>query len=272
VPAAHLPTPPPSAFERPAPRAAQQAVKLPAASRWALPPLIRVRPGTHGTAAGAKRALKNPALALAPAVAKALRRGDGAAAIAPLANLAPSDAGPLLVLRLDRGAAVTQAASIERTREVVAALGDLPLGERPRVLLEPAPGDLADASGPPPPRAGELRSLKPVYLQAGMRHGIAWQVLAAINTVETGLGTNVNVSSAGAVGWMQFMPGTWRMYGVDASGDGIADPNDPYDAIESAAIYLEAAGGRRDIRRAVFAYNHAWWYVDRVLRIAARMR
>jgi membrane-bound lytic murein transglycosylase B len=81
----------------------------------------------------------------------------------------------------------------------------------------------------------------------------------------------VAVSSAGAVGWMQFMPGTWRMYGTDASGDGIADPNDPYDAIESAAAYLEAAGGRRDIRRAVFAYNHAWWYVDRVLRIAARM-
>ena len=104
-----------------------------------------------------------------------------------------------------------------------------------------------------------------------MRHGIAWQVLAAINTVETGLGTNVTVSSAGAVGWMQFMPGTWRTYGVDASGDGIADPNDPYDAIESAAIYLEAAGARRDIRRAVFAYNHAWWYVDEVLRIAARM-
>jgi soluble lytic murein transglycosylase-like protein len=249
-----------------------QAVKLPAASRWALPPLIRIRPGTRGTTAGARRALTNPGLALAPAVARALRRGQGAAAMAPLAGLAPSDAGPLLVLRLDRGTAVTQAASIERTREVVAALADLPLGERPRVLLEPAPGDQADESGPPPPRAGELQSLKPVYMQAGMRHGIAWQVLAAINVVETGLGTNVNVSSAGAVGWMQFMPGTWRTYGVDASGDGIADPNDPYDAIESAAIYLEAAGGRRDIRRAVFAYNHAWWYVNEVLSIAAKMR
>ena len=94
---------------------------------------------------------------------------------------------------------------------------------------------------------------------------------AAINESEADYGRNLNVSSAGAVGWMQFMPGTWRTYGTDASGDGIADPNDPYDAIESAAIYLEAAGGRRDIRRAVFAYNHAWWYVDRVLRIAARM-
>ena len=262
----------PPVFERPAPRAAVQAVKLPAASRWALPPLIRVRPGSRPSSRRAQRALSNPALALAPGVAKALRRGQDTAAIAPLADLAPSAAGPLLVLRIEKGAAVTQAASIERTREVVAALADLPLGERPKVLLEPAPGDLADASGPPPPRAGELRSLKPVYMQAGMRHGIAWQVLAAINTVETGLGTNVAVSSAGAVGWMQLMPGTWRMYGTDASGDRIADPNDPYDAIESAAAYLEAAGGRRDIRRAVFAYNHAWWYVDRVLRIAARMR
>ena len=112
------------------------------------------------------------------------------------------------------------------------------------MLLEPAPGDLADATGPPPPRAGELASLKPVYMQAGMRHGVNWKVLAAINVVETGLGTNISVSSAGAVGWMQFMPGTWRSYGVDASGDGIADPNDPYDAIESAAIYLEASGAR----------------------------
>ena len=267
-----LPAPPPALVGRPAPRAQVAAVKLPAASRWALPPLIRIRAGSRGSASAAEQALENPALAIAPGVRKALQRGQGSAAIASLAGLESSPAGPLLVLRLERGAAVTQAASIERTREVVAALADLPLGERPRVLLEPAPGDLADATGPPPPRAGELASLKPVYLQAGMRHGVNWKVLAAINVVETGLGTNVNVSSAGAVGWMQFMPGTWRSYGVDASGDGIADPNDPYDAIESAAIYLEASGARRDIRRALYSYNHAWWYVDQVLRIAAGMR
>jgi soluble lytic murein transglycosylase-like protein len=272
VPVAPLPAPPPALIGRPAPRAQVAAVKLPAASRWALPPLIRVRSGNRGSAAAARQALANPALAIAPGVRRALERGEGRAAIASLADLTTSPAGPLLVLRLERGAAVTQAASIERTREVIAVLADLPLGERPRVLLEPAPGDLADATGPPPPRAGELASLKPVYLQAGMRHGVNWKVLAAINVVETGLGTNMNVSSAGAVGWMQFMPGTWRAYGVDASGDGIADPNDPYDAIESAAIYLEASGARRDIRRALFSYNHAWWYVDQVLRIAAGMR
>jgi soluble lytic murein transglycosylase-like protein len=272
MPVAPLPAPPPAVIGRPAPRAQVAAVKLPAASRWALPPLIRVRAGAGGSAGAARQALANPALAIAPGVRRALERGEGAAVIASLADLTTSPAGPLLVLRIERGAAVTQAASIERTREVVAALADLPLGERPRVLLEPAPGDLADATGPPPPRAGELESLKPVYLQAGMRHGINWKVLAAINVVETGLGTNMGMSSAGAVGWMQFMPGTWRAYGVDASGDGIADPNDPYDAIESAAIYLEASGARRDIRRALYSYNHAWWYVDQVLRIAAGMR
>src|SRR6185295_12844003 len=99
-----VPAAPPT-FERPAPRAIVQAVKLPAASRWALPPLIRVRPGKRGTTAGARRALTNPGLALAPAVARALRRGQGAAAIAPLARLSASSAGPLLVLRLERGAA-----------------------------------------------------------------------------------------------------------------------------------------------------------------------
>ena len=56
---------------------------------------------------------------------------------------------------------------------------------------------------------------------------------------------------------MQFMPSTWRRWGTDASGDGVADPYDPQDAIFSAARYLDAAGARSDLRRAIFAYNHA---------------
>ncbi len=255
------------------------AVRLPAASRWALPPLIRLRapvapkvPGTFGATAASERALDNPALAIAPDALRALQSGRGTRALAPLAALRASPRGPLLILRVEEGQIIAQAASVERTKEVVAALATLPDDERPRVLLEPAPGDIADASGPPEPRAGELESLKPVYIQAGLRHGIDWRVLAAINVVETNLGTNVNTSYAGAVGWMQFMPATWRAYGVDASGDGIADPYDPHDAIESAANYLEASGARRDIRRALYAYNHAWWYVDKVLRIATTMR
>src|SRR6185436_4900990 len=65
--------------------------------------------------------------------------------------------------------------------------------------------------------------------------------------------------------WMQFMPATWKMYGVDANRDGIRDPFNPVDAIFAAARYLKAAGAETDLRRAVFAYNHADWYVDSVL-------
>ncbi len=104
-----------------------------------------------------------------------------------------------------------------------------------------------------------------IYQAAGIQYGIRWEVLAAINEIETDYGRNLNISSAGAVGWMQFMPATWKMYGVDANRDGKKDPFNPVDAIFAAARYLRAAGGEQDIRKAIFAYNHADWYVDSVL-------
>jgi hypothetical protein len=107
--------------------------------------------------------------------------------------------------------------------------------------------------------------LLPIYQAAGMEYGVRWEILAAINEIETDYGRNLNVSSAGALGWMQFMPATWRAYGVDANSDGKVDPYNPVDAIFAAARYLRAAGADTDIRRAVFAYNHANWYVDSVL-------
>src|SRR3954468_8195165 len=107
--------------------------------------------------------------------------------------------------------------------------------------------------------------LLPIYQAAGIEYGVRWEVLAAINEIETDYGRNLNVSTAGAVGWMQFIPSTWKMYGVDANKDGRKDPYNPVDAIFSAARYLKAAGYGKDIRRAVFAYNHAGWYVDSVL-------
>jgi murein DD-endopeptidase MepM/ murein hydrolase activator NlpD len=107
--------------------------------------------------------------------------------------------------------------------------------------------------------------LLPIYQAAGIEYGIRWEVLAAINEIETDYGRNLNVSSAGALGWMQFMPATWKAYGVDANGDGKADPYNPVDAIFAAARYLKAAGGQDQIRKAIFAYNHADWYVDQVL-------
>ena len=107
--------------------------------------------------------------------------------------------------------------------------------------------------------------LLPIYQAAGMQYGIRWEVLAAINEIETDYGRNLNVSSAGALGWMQFMPATWKQYGTDANKDGRRDPYNPVDAIFAAARYLKAAGAETNLRKAVFAYNHADWYVDSVL-------
>ncbi len=107
--------------------------------------------------------------------------------------------------------------------------------------------------------------LLPIYQAAGIQYGVRWEVLAAINEIETDYGRNLNVSSAGALGWMQFMPATWRQYGTDANKDGKKDPFNPVDAIFAAARYLKAAGYEDDVRRAIFAYNHADWYVDSVM-------
>jgi len=143
-------------------------------------------------------------------------------------------------------------------------------GERGGAVLPaspPAPLDIpliptSVCGGGAPP------ALIPIYQAAAAAYALGPQgpaVLAAINEVETAFGTNTNVSSAGAVGWMQFMPATWDAYGVDANGDGERDPYDPEDAIFSAANYLSASGMPQDTPGAIFAYNHADWYVADVL-------
>jgi murein DD-endopeptidase MepM/ murein hydrolase activator NlpD/protein-tyrosine-phosphatase len=104
-----------------------------------------------------------------------------------------------------------------------------------------------------------------IYQAAGIQYGVRWEVLAAINEIETDYGRNLNVSSAGAMGWMQFIPSSWKAYGVDANQDGKKDPYNPVDAIFAAARYLKAAGADKDLRKAIFAYNHADWYVNSVL-------
>jgi membrane-bound lytic murein transglycosylase B len=110
--------------------------------------------------------------------------------------------------------------------------------------------------------------LIPIYQRASDKYGLGPQgpaVLAGINAVETGFGQNLGPSSAGAIGWMQFMPSSWETYGVDANGDGVKDPNNPEDAIFAAAGYLSVAGMPADTYGAIFAYNHADWYVEEVL-------
>ncbi len=110
--------------------------------------------------------------------------------------------------------------------------------------------------------------LLPIYQACGAEYGIPWEVLASINKIETGFGTNLNVSSAGAVGWMQFLPSSWETYGLDANGDGRKDPYNPVDAICAAAHYLKVAGGTHDLYDAILAYNHADWYAQEVLLYA----
>jgi cell wall-associated NlpC family hydrolase len=112
-------------------------------------------------------------------------------------------------------------------------------------------------------------ALRVIWQAAADRYGIPWEVLGAINKVETNFGSNLGPSSAGAVGWMQFMPSTWARWGVDANGDGVADPDNPTDAIFSAARYLVGCGGQFDITRAVYCYNHSQSYVSEVLKLAA---
>jgi len=147
---------------------------------------------------------------------------------------------------------------------VPASLPSASVPNQPGQISTPTP-----ISTPPGvPESLSFQQLVALWQGAGSAYGIPWEVLASINKVESNFGRNMGPSSAGAVGWMQFMPSTWERWGLDANGDGVADPWNPEDAIYAAARYLTAAGGTQDISRGVLAYNHAQWYVDEVLQLA----
>jgi membrane-bound lytic murein transglycosylase B len=110
------------------------------------------------------------------------------------------------------------------------------------------------------------RTLLRHYRDAERRFGVEWEVLAAVNFVETGFNKLRSRSSAGAQGPMQFMPATWRAYGLGG------DVHDPRDAIMGAANYLRASGARTHLRRALWHYNHSERYVDAVAAFAAQIR
>ena len=126
------------------------------------------------------------------------------------------------------------------------------------------------------PYRGKPRTYRELYIDSARYcPGLRWQVLAAIGQIESGHGRNMGPSSAGALGPMQFMPATWAYSGVDGDGDGKADIMNPYDAVPAAALYLCRAGagqGPQGLYDAIFAYNHADWYVKQVLDLAARYR
>src|SRR2546429_311932 len=131
---------------------------------------------------------------------------------------------------------------------------------------------------PPPVATSHVPSGRPTsYIQlfqesaAQYCPGLPWTVLAAIGQIESGDRANPGVSSAGALGPMQFLPSTWAEWGITAFGEpGPPNIYDPFDAVPSAARYLCAAGGATaaGLPRAIFAYNHANWHVTEGLRLA----
>jgi peptidoglycan hydrolase CwlO-like protein len=106
----------------------------------------------------------------------------------------------------------------------------------------------------------------------GYGFGPDWYILAAVGEVESDHGRNMGPSSAGAMGPMQFLPSTWETSGVDGNGDGVANIMDPEDAIPAAAGYLKIGGAPHDWYRALYSYNHADWYVKKVLAVAEAYR
>jgi len=110
----------------------------------------------------------------------------------------------------------------------------------------------------------------PIYKAAGEKYNVDWSILGAIHKIETDFSRiNTMVSSVGALGHMQFMPPTWAHYGVDGNNDLRVDIWSLEDSIFSAANYLNASGYSKDIRKAIWHYNHAEWYVNDVLETAA---
>jgi soluble lytic murein transglycosylase-like protein len=148
----------------------------------------------------------------------------------------------------------------------------------PRVVPEARNNTLAQADlfsllGPIRRPRVPLRTQRPLppgvllryYRQAQRRFGVSWAVLAAVNLVESKFGRVRTASAAGAQGPMQFLPSTWRVYGLGG------DIHDPHDAILGAANYLHASGAPRSYRRALYAYNHAFPYVNAVLLYTRHM-
>jgi hypothetical protein len=92
--------------------------------------------------------------------------------------------------------------------------------------------------------------------------GIPWQIFAAIAKVESDFGRNMGPSSAGAIGYGQFLPSTWAEFGNGGN------PDDYHDALPAMGRYLTAFGAPGNLRQAIFAYNHAGWYFILVLEQA----
>jgi hypothetical protein len=128
-----------------------------------------------------------------------------------------------------------------------------------------------------PPRPGQIGSYLQLFQASAATYcpKMSWTVLAAIGQIESADGQNMGPSSAGALGPMQFLPSTWAEWGINGFGPpGPPDIMNPFDAVPSAARMLCAdgasSGTEAGLRQAIFAYNHADWYVNEVLALAGR--
>jgi membrane-bound lytic murein transglycosylase B len=159
--------------------------------------------------------------------------------------------------------ALGDATLAQLARDVRGEALDTVVGRRHLAAIRRSPGHLPRVRVADAAPAAELRR---DYDAAQRRFSVHWSILAAINFVESAFGRVRSASEAGARGPMQFLPSTWRRYGMGG------DIDDPHDAILAAAHYLDHAGAPRDIDRALFAYNHSVSYVRAIRRFARRMR
>jgi hypothetical protein len=165
-------------------------------------------------------------------------------------------------------------------QRIIRVLGERPKLARAVVKLDPAVADdvrarvalgTLVASGPVPrvrPKVGPAppaARLLAWYREGQRRFRVRWQLLAAVNFVESAFGKVRNTSTAGAQGPMQFQPATWRAYGLGGN------VHDPHDAILGAANYLAANRGATRERDALYHYNRSRFYVDAVSRYTNRI-
>ena len=172
-----------------------------------------------------------------------------------------ADAEQLVELRLAKSPALQRAVVLLLPSRLARDVTDDVIARRDLLRLAPKkPG--------PPVRLGSalpVTRLRALYADGQRLTGVAWQVLAAVNFVESDFGRVREPSAAGAQGPMQFMPSTWAAYGQ-------GDVHQPRAAILAAARYLRAAGAPGRERAALLRYNPSSLYVDAVERYAGRMR
>ncbi|MDQ3942133.1 MAG: lytic murein transglycosylase [Actinomycetota bacterium] len=175
-------------------------------------------------------------------------RSDNARTVARLQSLKAAERARILRTRAATGGGeVGRGYELEVAREEIVAEPVEPISKREYVRL---------------------------YKESARKYGFGedWYVLAAVGKVESNHGENMGPSSAGALGPMQFLPSTWETSGVDGNGDGVANIMDARDAIPAAAGYLRDGGAPQDWYRALYTYNHADWYVKKVLAVAEGYR